>query len=97
VLKLVLHSSWGDRFFIGLNGIEVFNEKGENITTKNLSQIRAEPSSVSKLEGYERDKRVIGNLINGKNNSTADCNTWLAPLLSDVEKIEKGRPNVILL
>ena len=40
---------------------------------------------------------MIGNLINGKNNSTADCNIWLAPLLSDVEKIEKGRPNVILL
>jgi hypothetical protein len=52
VLKFVLHGSWGDRFFIGLNGIEVFNDKGENITTKGLAQIRADPSSISKIEGY---------------------------------------------
>jgi hypothetical protein len=51
ILRLLLHSSWGDRFFIGLNGIELFNEKGENITTKNLLQIRADPSSICQLQG----------------------------------------------
>jgi hypothetical protein len=97
VLKVVLHSSWGDRFFIGLNGIEVFSDKGENITTKNLSQVRADPSSISKLPGYEKDRRVVGNLVNGKHGSATESNSWLAPLLSDVEKIEKGRPNILLL
>jgi hypothetical protein len=93
----VLHSSWGDRFFIGLNGIEVFNEKGENITGRNVSQIRADPSSICKLQGYEGDRRVVGNLINGRNNTVADSNIWLAPLLSDVERIERGRPNVVVV
>ena len=50
-------------------------------------QIKADPSSISKLEGYERDKRIITNLTNGKNNTTSDNNIWLAPILSDVEKV----------
>lgn len=82
-LKFILHSSWGDRFFIGLNGIAIFNDKGEEIS-RNVSKIMADPSSVSKLEGYERDKRVVGNLINGRNTTSADSDTWLTPLLSDV-------------
>ena len=52
---------------------------------------------MSKLAGYEKDKRIVGNLINNRNNTTSDGDIWLAPLLSDVEKIEKGRPNVILM
>lgn len=47
-LKFILHSSWGDRFFIGLNGLEIFNDKGE-VITQNVSQIVADPSSISKL------------------------------------------------
>lgn len=83
-LKFILHSSWGDRFFVGLNGIDIFNEKGEVITRQKLSQIVADPSSISKLQGYEGDKRVVTNLINGQNNNTRDTDIWLAPLLSDV-------------
>jgi protein JBTS26 len=93
----IIHNSWGDRFFVGLNGIEIFNDRGEVITTQNLGQIRADPSSLSKLTGYEGDKRVVGNLINGNNTTTADNSIWLTPLLSDVERIEKGRPNIIIL
>jgi len=52
VLKFVLHSSWGDRFFVGLNGIQVFDEKGENITKKGLSQIKAEPSWIGAMREY---------------------------------------------
>lgn len=37
------------------------------------------------------------NLINNQNNTTSDTNIWLAPLLSDVEKIEKGRSNLIIM
>jgi protein JBTS26 len=96
VVRLLLHSSWGDRFFIGLNGIEVFNEKGENVTTRHLLQVRAEPSSICQLQGCEQDKRVVGNLVNGRNRTAGEGDIWLAPLLSDVERIEKG-PNLLLL
>ena len=41
VLRLVLHSSWGDQFFVGLNGIEVYGGKGELITKKELKRIKA--------------------------------------------------------
>ena len=54
------------------------------MTSQNLSQIRADPSSVSKLAGYEKDKRIVANLINNRNNTTSDGDIWLAPLLSDV-------------
>jgi len=36
-------------------------------------------------------------LINGKNNTTSDDNIWLAPFLSDIEKVEKGRANTIVM
>jgi hypothetical protein len=35
-------------------------------------------------------------LINGRNRSPGERDIWLAPLLSDVERIEKG-PNLLLL
>ena len=97
VLKLVLHSSWADQFFVGLNGIEIFGAKGENVTKKDLKRIRAEPSWIGSLKGYEGDRRVVENVINGVNNSPSHEHTWLAPLLSDVDKIEQGRPNTLTL
>lgn len=36
------------------------------------------------------------NLINGRNRSPVEVDIWLAPLLSDVERIEKG-PNSLQL
>jgi hypothetical protein len=39
------------------------------------------------LAGYENDKRVVNNLIDGYNDTNSDTNIWLAPLQSDVEKL----------
>ena len=52
MIRLFLHSTWGDQHFIGLNGIEVFDEYGENVLRNNSFTISASPSSVSVLPGY---------------------------------------------
>ena len=47
-LQIKIHSTWGDQHYCGLNGIELYNEKGEPIIKNKLSEfkIAADPSSV---------------------------------------------------
>jgi len=49
--KIRLLSTWGDFDYIGLNGIEFYDHKGEPLLTKNSRdyKIAAEPSSVNKI------------------------------------------------
>jgi len=83
--KLKLLSTWGDFNYIGLNGLEFFDQKGEIVLTKNQKDYKfsAEPSSVDCLPGHENDIRTIDKLVNGINNTYDDRNMWLAPLLVD--------------
>ena len=67
-IKITLHSAWGDRNFIGLNGIELFDENGSQI--KNLKKISEFPAALNTLPGYEQDKRVLRNLFNEQNYSS---------------------------
>lgn len=47
-LKIVLLSTWGDKYYIGLNGIEIFDINGNEISSNKMSlyRIAAEPPSV---------------------------------------------------
>lgn len=84
-IKLILHSTWGDINFVGLNGITVFDENGDEI--KGIKKVSEYPAPLANLAGYEKDKRTLSNLFNGRNQTADEENIWLAPYLRDVDKM----------
>lgn len=76
--KLIINilSTWGDRHYVGLNGIEVFSSCGEPLRP---AHIRADPPDINILPAYGKDPRVISNLIDGINRTQDDMHLWLAP------------------
>uniref|UniRef100_A0A8C3IS94 Katanin interacting protein n=1 Tax=Chrysemys picta bellii TaxID=8478 RepID=A0A8C3IS94_CHRPI len=75
-LIIDIKSTWGDRHYVGLNGIEVFSSKGEPVQ---ISKIKAEPPDINILPVYGKDPRVITNLTDGVNRTQDDMHLWLAP------------------
>lgn len=69
-------STWGDRHYVGLNGLEVFSSSGEPILP---TYIRADPPDINILPAYGKDPRVVTNLIDGVNRTQDDMHLWLAP------------------
>lgn len=76
--RLVLNilSTWGDRHYVGLNGLEVFSSSGEPVKP---AHIRADPPDINVLPAYGKDPRVVANLIDGINRTQDDMHLWLAP------------------
>uniref|UniRef100_A0A8C5Y5X8 Katanin interacting protein n=1 Tax=Microcebus murinus TaxID=30608 RepID=A0A8C5Y5X8_MICMU len=75
---LVIHiqSTWGDRHYVGLNGIEIFSSKGEPVP---IADIKADPPDINILPAYGKDPRVVTNLVDGVNRTQDDMHVWLAP------------------
>lgn len=83
-LKILLLSTWGDVHYVGLTGVEVFGEHNQALIPALRPRIRAEPSSVSILEGMQNDPRTADKLIDGFNETADETHTWLAPFQSSV-------------
>ncbi|XP_050539248.1 katanin-interacting protein-like isoform X2 [Daktulosphaira vitifoliae] len=75
-LKFDITSTWGDQHYVGLNGIEIFNDEGLLI---NILKIWADPSDINVLPEYTSDPRVVQNLIDGINLTRDDMHLWLTP------------------
>ncbi|NXE06898.1 K0556 protein, partial [Lophotis ruficrista] len=86
-LVIDIQTTWGDRHYVGLNGIEVFSSKGEPVQ---ISKITAEPPDINILPAYGSDPRVITNLIDGVNRTQDDTHLWLAPFTP-------GKPHFIFI
>ncbi|XP_029978131.1 protein KIAA0556 isoform X2 [Sphaeramia orbicularis] len=76
--RLVINilSTWGDRHYVGLNGLEVFSSSGEPLRP---AHICADPPDINILPAYGKDPRVVTNLIDGVNRTQDDMHLWLAP------------------
>lgn len=89
VLKMIIYSTWGDAFYVGLSGIEIFDENGEIIQLFDVkSQLRADPPDINCLPGYGKDPRTIDKIVDGTYLTCDDMHVWLAPFT-------KGRENLI--
>uniref|UniRef100_A0A8C3WPP8 Katanin interacting protein n=1 Tax=Catagonus wagneri TaxID=51154 RepID=A0A8C3WPP8_9CETA len=75
-LIIDIQSTWGDRHYVGLNGIEIFSSQGEPVRVAN---IQADPPDINILPAYGKDPRVVTNLIDGVNRTQDDMHVWLAP------------------
>lgn len=79
-MKVCIYSTWGDAYYLGLNGIELFDEKGDAIVLDDVkSQIRANPSDINILPGYGKDPRTVDKLVDGTYLTCDDMHVWLAP------------------
>ena len=88
-LTFKILKTWGDVHYVGLVGIEVFNNEGMPINFKK-SQISANPSDINILSDYGSDPRTIDKLIDGNYLTKDDLHSWLAPYTP-------GTPNLIEL
>lgn len=75
-LVIDIRSTWGDRHYVGLNGIEIFSSRGEPVR---MTNVRADPPDINVLPAYGRDPRVVTNLTDGVNRTQDDMHVWLAP------------------
>ncbi|XP_063994745.1 katanin-interacting protein-like isoform X1 [Diachasmimorpha longicaudata] len=80
VYQIVIFSSWGDAYYVGLNGIEFFDAQGRPICL-NKKNVAAYPESVNIIEGIENDIRTPDKLVDGVNDSADGQHSWLAPIL----------------
>uniref|UniRef100_A0A0N4ZEU0 DUF4457 domain-containing protein n=1 Tax=Parastrongyloides trichosuri TaxID=131310 RepID=A0A0N4ZEU0_PARTI len=80
IYQFRLLSTWGDDYYIGLNGIELKGRDGKKITLK-AQNIACFPESVNILPDVVNDPRVSTNLILDKPENKKTCQTWLTPLL----------------
>ncbi|KAF7251384.1 hypothetical protein EG68_09121 [Paragonimus skrjabini miyazakii] len=77
VLIFDIVSTWGDVYYVGLSGIEIFTSDGMEISSH--CEISADPSDINILPGYGQDPRVVQNLIDSMNWTRDDVHMWLAP------------------
>ena len=85
ILTIVVHSNWGDSNYVGLNGICLYDVKGQPLSPEqDIASIGCFPegmvdtaSSIADSEALGKDPRVVTNLINGKNYSRDDLCSWL--------------------
>ncbi|KAJ8284207.1 hypothetical protein COCON_G00030570 [Conger conger] len=87
--RLVMNilSTWGDRHYVGLNGVEIFSSSGEPVIP---ARVRADPPDINVLPAYGKDPRVVANLVDGVNRTQDDMHLWLAPFTS-------GRAHIIFI
>ncbi|KAL4239443.1 hypothetical protein ACF0H5_000258 [Mactra antiquata] len=83
-LLINIRSTWGDKHYVGLTSIEVFASTGEQIK---ISEVFADPSDINILPEYDKDPRVVKNLIDGHNRTRDDIHMWLAPFTTGKDHV----------
>ncbi|XP_064478577.1 katanin-interacting protein-like isoform X2 [Ornithodoros turicata] len=76
LLTMNILSTWGDRHYVGLNGIEIFGDDGKRVE---VAEISADPADINVLPEYCHDPRVVANLVDGVCLTRDDMHLWLAP------------------
>ena len=110
MFKFNLYSTHGDLFYIGLNGIEIYDQNGFDVcqTRGDQCRIYAHPAGVHSLNGMQDDIRVVDNLLDSQNKTSNDNHIWLTPYKNtkghanasatgDKDQAKKREPNYVIL
>ena len=76
-IRLNLYSTHGDFYYIGLNGIELFDQNGRNLLQTLKYKVYANPPGVYTIQGMEQDIRRIQNVVDGNNLTSEENHIWL--------------------
>ena len=62
-VRIKLLQTYGDLYYVGLNKIEIYNNKGQQLVNKN-TYIESKPyKDITHLKGMSHDNRSLSNLI----------------------------------
>lgn len=100
-LTINILSTWGDPHYVGLTGLEVFDEDGRCVSDPSINgsiTIQGNPHSINILPEYRNDPRVPANLLDGVNRTCDDIHMWLAPFSegrAHFLHVDLGRPTTL--
>eukprot|EP00063_Salmo_salar_P067630 XP_014042465.1 PREDICTED: uncharacterized protein KIAA0556-like isoform X2 [Salmo salar] len=80
IFQLQLLTTWGDPYYIGMNGLEFYDQNDKKIPLSD-NNIAAFPDSVNVLDSVNGDVRTPDKLVDGVNNTHDGIHMWLAPVL----------------
>ncbi|XP_047031742.1 katanin-interacting protein-like [Helicoverpa zea] len=80
VLQLNIFSTWGDPYYVGLTGVELYDPEGTLIPLTETN-VCAHPASVNVLDARAADARTPDKLVDGHNRAADAAHSWLAPVL----------------
>uniref|UniRef100_K3X169 KATNIP domain-containing protein n=1 Tax=Globisporangium ultimum (strain ATCC 200006 / CBS 805.95 / DAOM BR144) TaxID=431595 RepID=K3X169_GLOUD len=80
IVKIAMMSTWGDKFYLGLNGLELYDQSNTLIPLHE-DIIDAQPRDINALHepGAPHDVRTLDKLYDGVNNTYGDRHMWLSP------------------
>jgi hypothetical protein len=76
-MKIVLTSNYGNTNYIGLTGIQLINEKNEEVNINQAISIGALPKDINTVNDNCGDPRIFENIFNSLNEVVDDYYMWL--------------------
>ena len=87
-VSIIIESTWGDKDYVGLSGVEFLLGNSCQPAIVDHTKIHAEPRDLSAIGHYD-DRRVVENLFNGYNDTSDDRHMWLIPFTPGAEHVLK--------
>lgn len=79
-MSVSILNTWGDQYYVGLAGIELFDEDGNAVRFHAPEQqVRACPPDINILPGQGTDPRTADKLVDGVYFTQDDLHAWMAP------------------
>ena len=79
-LTINILSTWGDKHYLGLMGLEIFDSTGAKVSLFDpIAQVYADPADINVLDEYTNDPRVVSNIVDPVPFTCDDMHSWLAP------------------